>query len=438
MLRVATVLAGLSIASQVAALMALPIITALFSPEDFNNFAAFSSAALILITLASLRLEMAIPIVSSDRDAGHLAMMGSLICLTLAVVVWIALQFVLPLGGEEDELDQILEFLPLAVLFGGAQAILLSIALRGKRLQATGVVRIIQTLAGIAVQITLGLWSFQKFGLTIGFLANLAVGALLLLVIVRLGRSQEPMSFNFAELKRVARENSQYLRYSSLDALLNTSGLQVPLFLIATYGEGAAGGFLFLAIKLFYTPSTIISGAFAKIFHSAVGSALRENTVAQLTEETLFHLMRYGGAFVIAVVVLGPTAIALLMSDEWAHTSTILVWMSPWIMIQLLVSPIGTIMMATGRQKELFRLSVAGFILRAGGVVLTLLVNKEYGPIALSMTSMVFYVMALRAFSKQAGVELKAMGLLCRRSVPIWSLVVIVSAAMRFLVDAYV
>jgi O-antigen/teichoic acid export membrane protein len=438
MLKAASGLAIMSIAAQALALAALPLIAAFFSPQDFNNLAAFTSASLILITIASLRLEMAIPIVSSDRDAVTLTIVSGVTCVILALAVLIVLQTLRQLEYLAQELEQILVLLPLSVLAGGAQAILLSRALRQKKLQATGLVRIAQTLTGVVVQILAGLWAYTQFGLVIGFLANLFVGATLLYMVTFSPSSiRKRKNYELAEFGRVVQQHRNYIRYSSLDALLNVSSLQLPIFLISMYAEGAIGGLLFLALKLFYTPATIISGAFAKIYHSAIGAAVRDGDQTQLTEETLLHLMRYGGGFVIIAVLFGPTAVSLLMANEWSQIGTMLLWMAPWIVLQLICSPISTIMLASGKQKALYHLALTGFFLRVGSVAISLILMPEMSIPALVVSSMAFYSLAGGLFFSEARITLASLGVLIKRSLPIWGIAFAVTVLASEFTDAF-
>jgi O-antigen/teichoic acid export membrane protein len=399
MIKVASGLAALSIASQGIALLALPVVALFYTPGDFNHLAAFSSISMILITISALRMEMAIPIVQGDDEAASLVWLSGLICLSISLATLVALLIFLPLSAVDPTLKDVLFYLPFAVFFGGLQAILISVALRQKKLLSTGVTRLVQTVLGLTVQIAIGYWAFLKYGLVIGLITNIISGAILLFFINGAGSYLHRFP-GFATLREVAWDNRDYARFSALDAFLNVSSLQLPLFLISSYGDGVAGGFLFLAIRLFYTPSTIISGAFAKIYHSSVGKALRDGQEHILTMEALRNLLTYGGAFVIAGTILGPDFVVLLLGNEWAPTGALLTWMAPWILLQLLASPISTIMLASGRQKQLLALTIFGFVLRGGSVFYFLFTQPALAPIALAVTSSAFYAICLLWFAR--------------------------------------
>lgn len=436
MLKSASGLAALSLTSQIISIIALPIIALYFTPEDFNSLAAFSSAAMILSVFSTFRLELAIPMVPTDRDASVLLWITGGICVVFSAVLFTALWLILPIANLGANLNRAFLYLPIAVLFGGAQSIFLHSALRRKQLISTGIARVLQTVFGVLIQIAIGYWALFEFGLILGFLANIVSGAFLLLLLIDLPATTQRRP-NWPELKRVSYDQSNYMRFSALDALLNTSSLQLPLFLIATHTEISAGGFLFMAIKLFYTPSTIISGAFAKIYHSSIGDMHRDERASELTEETLLHLLRFGGCFVVAAVIMGPPAVELLLGAEWRSTGTLFSWMAPWIMLQILASPIATIMLATGNQKQLMSLSFFGFLLRVGTVSICLAFAPEKAVHALAVSSCGFYAVSIIIFGRKAGVSRSGILSNFGDSMIIWLLVgilcVIVAAMLNVL-----
>ena len=423
MIKVTSSLVGLSLASQMVTFVALPALAVLFSPQEFNSLAGFTSAAMVLITIASLRFDIAIPIIKADFDAGILAQLCLLICCMLSLLTGGIVWFILPRISLDPDLARVLPLLPAAVAFGGVQAIFIGIAVRRKELIATGIVRFSQTLAGVGLQVAMGFLGFVVFGLVIGFLVNLFVGALLLFFFI--GRGLLGTLASPKDLRRVASEHRDYARYSSLDALLNICSIQVPIFLISIFGEAAAGGFIYMAIRLFYTPSTIISGAFGKIYHASIGEAVLNGNADTLTQEVLCHLTRYGGCFVITVIVIGPASVELLMGPEWAATGQLLFWMAPWILMQMMSSPISTIMLATKRQREMIFLTTFGFLLRMCLVVGLLLWDPAFAPIGLALGSAVFYGVCMFKFSAHSGLNWRQVTFVIRANLIWWGLCIV-------------
>ena len=78
--RSASLLAGGAVAGQAIIVAASPILTRLYSPEDFGVLAVFASLLSILSIVASLRYQLAIPLPKTDEEAANVTV------LSLAVV----------------------------------------------------------------------------------------------------------------------------------------------------------------------------------------------------------------------------------------------------------------------------------------------------------------------------------------------------------------
>src|SRR5262249_45493535 len=79
---------------QVLLVLSLPVLTRLYSPADYGALAGYASTLTVLLVMASLRFELAIPLPEDDRVAGSLLALSllSLAAMTglVGVLVWLA------------------------------------------------------------------------------------------------------------------------------------------------------------------------------------------------------------------------------------------------------------------------------------------------------------------------------------------------------------
>jgi hypothetical protein len=81
-----------TLAGRVLTVAALPLLTRLYSPEDFALLASYVAIVSTIAVAACLRLEIAIPLAKTDDDAKHLLVLA---LLALAAVTLVALLVVL-------------------------------------------------------------------------------------------------------------------------------------------------------------------------------------------------------------------------------------------------------------------------------------------------------------------------------------------------------
>ena len=77
-----SVLVGGTAGAQVLLVLAAPLLTRLYSPEDFGLLAVYASLLALIGVISSLRYELAIPLPEDDGEAANVAVL----CLILVVI----------------------------------------------------------------------------------------------------------------------------------------------------------------------------------------------------------------------------------------------------------------------------------------------------------------------------------------------------------------
>lgn len=67
------VLVGGTTGAQLLAVLAAPLLTRLYTPEDFGLLAVYASLLGLIAVIASLRYELAIPLPTDDTEAAAVA-----------------------------------------------------------------------------------------------------------------------------------------------------------------------------------------------------------------------------------------------------------------------------------------------------------------------------------------------------------------------------
>jgi len=120
--RSVAVLTGGTASVQLLLVLAAPILTRLYTPEDFGLLAVFVSILGILSIIASLRYELAIPIAEDDKTALHLVVLCLLVVIAMAflsgVIIFLAGDWIVNVLDAKS-LGSYLYLLPVGVLLIG-------------------------------------------------------------------------------------------------------------------------------------------------------------------------------------------------------------------------------------------------------------------------------------------------------------------------------
>jgi O-antigen/teichoic acid export membrane protein len=397
LMRNVSTLVGGTAFSQLIGLLALPILTRLYTPEDFTVLATYISIFSLLSVIACLRFEIAIPIPKDQKNAIQLLCLSviSVICITL--LTWLTVT----LGANwinqvtSQRLVGYLWLLPLGVFFSGLYNALQYWMTREKAFPLVAKTRITQSISGAITQIGLGYMGLTPIGLLLGQLFNSGAG------IVGLSRSffrnykSQLFRVNFIGLKETFRQYERFPKYSTLEALTNSAGIQVPILIIATLAIGKEAGFLMLAMRLLSAPMGLIGGSVAQVYLTEAADRYHKGELKDFTNKTIVMLAKIASIPLVLVAITAPVVVPFIFGDSWYRTGELISWMAPWFFVQFIVSPVSMALHITDNQRIAMILQFAGLILRGGSVWVSVLYFNNLVGEVYAVSGALFYLLYL-------------------------------------------
>ncbi len=395
--------------AQALNIIALPLITRLFSPQEFGAFAIFVTLFSIVGGIASLRYEIAIPLAISDDEAANVFGIALICALVTSTVIFI----IITLFGSKiaylinsPQLNPYLWLLPITVLAGSVYSIFHYWAIRKKYFSQIASSTIDQSIIGVSVQILLGLLGFGIIGLLLGHTAKVGAGSFRIAKKMMSDSRDAIKQITPKELLKVARVYDRYPKYSTFDVLANSVSIQAPIIFIAAKAGIVEVGLLALAMKVMQTPLTLIGSSVGKVYYSQAVEENSKGHLDALTIKVLSMLAKVGVGPIIFLGILSPSAVGFVFGDEWTRAGELIRWMTPWFVMQFLSSPISMSLHIIGRQKTLLGLTIFGLAIRVAfifGALSFFGVNSLSESYAIS--GAVFYSICLLIFSHYAGLK---------------------------------
>lgn len=374
--RSVSVLAGGTAAGQLIVIAASPILTRLYTPEDFGLLAVYAGILGILGVIANLRYQLAIPLPDSDEDAASIAALSLLVVVLITVLAAIAVWL---FGAElvhllnTPALETYLWLVPVGIFLVGIYQTLQYWALRTKLFSIIAKTKMVQSASVAGIQI---------IGAALGPVALLG-GRTLGQAAVNLSlwkgiKSTLPAqggSVNVKSILAMALKFKQFPLFSSWAGLLNASGSQVPpLFFAALFGPAAAGGYM-LAQRVINMPLSVIGAAIADAFLPSSIDALREKRLGRHVASLFLALASLILPGATLLFFIAPGIFGVVFGEEWYLAGEIVRWLSPMLAIQFLISPVSRIFVTLERQGLALSLQASLFALRIGALLLAFLVN---------------------------------------------------------------
>ncbi|AFT69990.1 O-antigen translocase [Alloalcanivorax dieselolei B5] len=400
------VLAGGTILAQALSVACLPILTRLYGPEEFNVLAVYVAVLGLCASVACLRLEIAIPIPNENAEALDLLRLSLLASILVSSVV--ALFFFLLPGRAYTalHLEQVKGYvylIPLGVLLAGLYSALQYWCSREKRFSLVAKTRVFQSIGGISTQVVFGFLSGKALGLLLGHMLKGGIGSIGLVSVVFKKNNFRLSEINLLKLWETLRKYQRFPKYSALESISNNAGIHLPIIIIATASSDKQAGFFLLASQVMTIPMSLIGNATAQVFLSEAGKKYREGGLSVFSLNTVDALIKIGVGPLAFVGIVSPILFPLFFGQGWERSGVIAAWITPWIVIQFLASPISMVMHVCDKQRRMLALTLTGGMLRVSALFL-LPVFYDFDLVAIhAISGFVFYAICMLVFIKASG-----------------------------------
>ena len=398
-----TILVGGTASAQILLVLAAPVLTRLYTPEDFGLLAVYASLLALVGVVSSLRYELAIPLPEDEVEAANVAVLCLILVglstLLTGVLVWVLGSTVAEALGV-PALANYLWLLPVGMLLSGAYSVFNYWAVRTKRFTAIAGTKLRQALATLAIQ--LAAFKLGGIALLFGQVAGQGVGT------TRLGRSAlTSAGFRQVSWRGIMKAAGRYRRFpifSTWAGLVNTAGHQLPPVLFAAFFSAGSAGLYALAHRVLTIPASLIGGALSQVFLAHGADAQREARFSQMYVRLQDALLEIGMPPALLMIVLGPDLFSLVFGAAWKEAGSFSQWLVISVFFGFVVSPLSQIFIVLEKQKIGLILQLILFSVRLSGIMAGVLLKNLVLAIALfSLASTFGYVLYLVVGAHYAG-----------------------------------
>ena len=361
-----TLLTG-SVLAHALPLLLGPVLTRLYTPEEFGQFALLWAVATNLSVVGCARYEFALPLESSPSRAALLMALCArlLLAVTLASVA-VALVLVCWQGLALAWL------LPLAVFAGGCTQWLTLWATRAQRFGLLSLARLVQQGGGAMLQALLGLIHMGAAGLLLGpVLAGLCASGLLARPAPQGGWERlwhQPL----ARLKAMAARHRDFPIYNTPHAFVGALQDTLTLLLITAWAGDAAAGFWALSLRYLKAPATLLGGALSQALYPLLLQTHSASQARTLVRRSMLTLAALAIPLAALLLLWGPALFTTLFGDQWGDAGTLARGLSLYIALHFIASPLSVVTLAWRAQAWALRLALVGQLVFFAGLGLGL------------------------------------------------------------------
>jgi O-antigen/teichoic acid export membrane protein len=362
-----------------------PIITRIFSPDDYGAFVLFNSIVINITLVSSLKYSDSIVL---QKDSYSRAQAIGLSLCTSFIGVFFFSTIILIISSyfgryfNLSKIGSMMYLIPVSAFLGSVIEILVHRNISHKIFSANGSSGFLNHFGSRASNILLGFFvSAKSIWLVVGDLVGklLSIGVLIL--------SARPSSkkikhfsskINVRGMLSIAKEYKYFpLYYLPANLLLSLSG-HIPIFFFqGKFGSGSVGMFA-LASSMLEIFNRLIPYAIAPVFLQKANELwVQSNNELGKKAYDLFLVMLLVSVFIFTgVALLGGTIFSLVFGAEWRNAGVYAEGLAIHNSLQFIVVALSEIYNVTKSQRFLLLTTIVNFLLRF--VAVFIIVNGDF------------------------------------------------------------
>ncbi|MBL7923716.1 MAG: oligosaccharide flippase family protein [Bacteroidia bacterium] len=366
---VTTLVTGTALA-QLINILSTPLLTRIYSPEEFAVFQLFYSTASIFAVVATLRYEVAIMAPEEEEEALDLVSISFYSSFLIALISLLLVLFWKYRGDApmQAAFNNWYFLLPLYIVFAGLLQSLNILSLRRKTFTRNLMSRVGSALIAAVSGILMGWKGWKPSGLLIGSVTGQFTGFLCLLKDVPDILSR-PLRRPTA-MKKCLRLYKNYPVYNAPHALIDTFQDQGLVFFLNHYFVPAIVSYYGQAFRVLKAPIGFIGSALYQVVFPKFTEMSRQNADMRPHVRKLYiRLAALGLPGFILLWVYAESLFAWFFGKGWEEAGTIAGIMAPWLFLNFLASPVSCFALIRNKQRQAAIITITEVILRFSAII---------------------------------------------------------------------
>ncbi|MCM1532592.1 MAG: oligosaccharide flippase family protein [Bacteroides sp.] len=362
---VATLSVGSVVSQLIPVLMSL-VLARLYTPQDYGNLGVFINTVGILAVFVCGRYEYAIVRPKREVDALNLMALSAIVAVGVSLLTLVV--FAVGTGLNVAVLSNFpcRYGLPSMLLFMAVFQILGNYALRCEKYRQITFSNILKSVTQALVRAGLGLMHVET-GLITGAIAGWAGGSMAYAVQMRrVGTLRR--CFSWKRIGELACQYKNFPCYLLPGSLLNVLSTNLPVLLFAVFYAKEEIGYFSMALGILYMPVSFIGVSLGQVFYKKASIWPMDQTRSLAGRFFAFTTI-IGAGMLVVLFAGGEGLFAFLLGAEWKRVGLYSIYLSPWLVSVLCLSPLAWIFDAKDKQKTEMYLNLAMFLSRTAVIL---------------------------------------------------------------------
>lgn len=384
-------LIGGTAASQFLPLLALPVLSRIYSPEDFGVLALFTGIILILVPLFSGEYTQSILYAKKPEEA--ISLLGAANCVSLCALLITLILFII-LSHTFNIFSYYFQSLPLAAGILPVSVYLQNLILalfnfysRMGNFKIVSYGKISNAAATVSFSLLIGYFSHWTNGLIYGYLLGQITTVILILYHYKMLKYSITHFFNFPCIIVALIKYKEYPKLILPSSLLNVLINQAPIYILGYYYNNAVVGFFSRSRQVLSIPISQIALSIGDVFKREANQLYNSGqSVKSLYLKTGIWLTILSIPFLLIIFIFGPLLFKIAFGEEWrtaGEYSQILIFL---FVLRFINTPLGSMYFIAEKYKEALSMNVLLLLIIVTSFFISKKIDSQINTVLISYT----------------------------------------------------
>ena len=333
-----SVLLSGNILAQIITLLAYPIISRIYGPQEMGTLNLFVSIFAILVLLANAEYHNVLVFHKNEKDLHSVLA----VCLATVTLVTTLVLLTVPFSTQISSLfgSQDLQYwyylMPIYVAATALWNICEGLLIRKKQFKYISVYLVLLAIYNVGLKILLGHLGWSTGGLIVSAVS----GSVLILLVVTLFAQQRDKLFSSLEthptresIVSIACEYIKFPKYSLSRKTLNLFSKALPIFLLSAHFGMTEIGLYGMGLVLAHTPINVACGSLYKIMFRFISEKVwKGEKILPVIKKYIASVLMVGVPSFALLFFILPDMTSMLLGEEWRKSGEYIRLMLPWLL----------------------------------------------------------------------------------------------------------
>lgn len=344
-----------TVIAQAIPLAISPVLTRLFTPEDFGLFALYFGISQIISVFMAGRYEMAIILPEKDEDAVNIVALSVAITFIVSLLCFIIIllfKFFIPVHLTNPNILKYLLLMPITILALGFSSIFSFWLNRKEHYKSISGGKIARSVFSSFFSIGFGLTVFKTGGLIIADTIGQVVSGLY--VFFKSLRYDKKIISQISKHKMLiqARRYEQFPKFNLLSGFLEKGSGHIPVILLTSFFGSTITGFFSLSQRLIAAPEILISVSIGNVFRQQANiEYIEKGNCVDIFMKLFRLLLKIAIVPFILLFLFAPFLFSFIFGPDWRVAGEYTQIMTIMFFLKFIISPLSNMFFIAEKQR---------------------------------------------------------------------------------------